>query len=117
MKKITILAVLIIFSFSSCVKNKNVLTGKVTYKDATGFAYIANKAVINIMSTEDKAGLSYSYRTETNSNGTYTINQVDDGEWYVYATFVDDTLTYKGKTDLFKTKGDDVVNRDLILLK
>jgi hypothetical protein len=111
--------ILILFStaaiFSSCTKNKNVIKGIVTYKDGTGLVNKAYNATVNIMSTEDKAGLSFTYQAKTALDGTYSVNQVDDGEWYVYATYTEDTLTYKGKTDLFKVKGDDEVVRDLTL--
>ena len=103
------------FALSSCTKNQNVLKGKITYKDGTGLVSNAAGATVNVLSTEDKAGLSYTYQTKTANDGSYSINQVSDGEWYIYAVFSEDTLTYKGKSDLFKVKGDDEIVRDLTL--
>jgi hypothetical protein len=102
-------------AITSCTKNQNVLKGKITYKDITGVTSNAPAATVNVMSTDDKAGLSYTYQTKTGNDGSYAINQVADGEWYIYAVFAEDTLTYKGKSDLFKVKGDDEVVRDLTL--
>lgn len=102
-------------TISSCTKNQNVIKGKITYKDLTGLVSNAGNATVNVMSTEDKAGLSYSYTTKTGNDGSYSFNQVSDGEWYIYAVYSEDTLTYKGKSDLFKVKGDDEVVRDLTL--
>lgn len=115
MKKSIILLLSAVAILSSCTKNKNVIKGSITYKDGTGVVSKAYNATVNIMSTEDKAGLSFTYQVKTGLDGTYSVNQVDDGEWYVYSTYTEDTLTYKGKTDLFKVKGDDEVVRDMTL--
>ena len=55
MKKITLIAALSILILAGCTKNQNTIKGKVTYKDASGFAYIADYATISLMSKEDKA--------------------------------------------------------------
>jgi len=117
MKKIFTFFILSLTILVACTKNQNIIKGTITYKDANGIVSNANQAVVSVMSEEDKAGLSYSYQVKSNIDGTYTINQVSDGDWYIYTTYKEDTLVYKGKSDLFKVKGDETVERSMTLYR
>lgn len=116
LKKIYILLfILIVFNYS-CTKDQNRITGKITYKDPlTGKIYNASNGEVSLMSMDDKLGKSFSAKVICALDGSFVINQVDDGEWYLYSTYKSDTLEYKGKSDLFKLKGKTEVIRDLTL--
>lgn len=113
MKKSLFILTLFVVLLSSCRKNDNKLSGKITYEGAiTGIEYKASGAFVGLYIDQD---LDFEvYSTTTDSEGNFTLYPVDKGDYYMYSSITVGGIEYFNAQSI-SIVGNSISTRNMVL--
>lgn len=102
-------AVILLLSFlTSCTHDENRVYGVVSYIDITDNQEYVKAGISVYLMPEGETDIKNAVdATETDENGIYEFDLIEDGSYYVHAEFYSllDLRTYRGDSEVFKLRG------------